>query len=350
MKTGISVYLSSSREDIERVFERGVRAGASYVFTSFLLPDCDYAAYGEKARWLLERVAQTDVSLVADIGPESCQILGVERLEELASKGLSYVRLDYGFSPEDVVRLSETFHIVFNASTVARDEILSWQRAGADFSRFAACHNFYPKPLTGLSVEEVTRVNTRLAGFGFETMAFIPGDGELRGALFEGLPTLECQRVRRADVALNMLELSQGCGSDVVLVGDPDLSDEGWASFAEVSDGYVIVRCELDPAYSYLRGQIHHDRFDPSALVFRSMESRTTLKPEHVTADAGAGKARPVGTIAVSNDGYGRYQGEVEISRADVAGDSRMNVVGHVADEDVRLLPYITHGFGLKFV
>ena len=350
MKTGISVYLSSSRESIERVFDRGVRSGASYVFTSFLLPDCDYAAYGEKARWLLERASQTDVSVIADIGPESCSILGVDRLEELASKGLSHVRLDYGFSPEEVVRLSETFHIVFNASTVSRDEIVSWRRTGADFSRFAACHNFFPKPLTGLAVEEVTHVNTRLAGFGFETMAFIPGDGELRGAIFEGLPTLECQRTRRADVALNMLELAQGCGCDAVMVGDPDLTDAGWESFAEISAGYVSVGCSVAPEYSYLLGQVHHDRFDPSALVFRSMDSRMALRPKSVAADEGAGKPRPAGSIAVTNAGYGRYEGELEIARVDLAGDARMNVVGQVNDVDLRLLPYITHGFGLKLV
>lgn len=350
MKTGISVYLSSPREAIERVLDRGARSGASYVFTSFLTYDNDHAAFGEKARWLLERAAQADISVIADIWPDSCSILGVDRLEELADKGLSYVRLDYGFSPEDVVRLSKTFHIVFNASTVSREEVVAWRHAGADFSRFAACHNFFPKPLTGLSAEEVARANTRLAGFGFETMGFIPGDGELRGPIFDGLPTLESQRARRSDVALNMLELAQGCGCDVVMVGDPDLTDAGWENFAEISAGYVSVGCSVAPAYSYLLGQVHHDRFDPSALVLRSMDSRMALRPESVEADGGAGKPRPAGSIAVTNAGYGRYEGELEIARVDLAGDARMNVVGQVNDADLRLLPYITHGFGLKLV
>lgn len=74
-----------------------------------------------------------------------------------------------------------------------------------------------------------------------------------------------------------MLELAHGADCDIVLVGDPDLSDAGWAQFAQVSAGYVDLQCELESGYAYVRGQIHHDRPDSSVLIFRSQESRTTL-------------------------------------------------------------------------
>ena len=249
-----------------------------------------------------------------------------------------------------VAELSGVFRIVVNASTVSSDEIASWCEAGADVTRFAACHNFYPKPYTGLALEDIARVNLRLAALGFEIMAFVPGDANVRGPVFEGLPTVEAQRGRASKVALNMLELAHGADCDIVLAGDPDLSDAGWTQFAHVSAGYVDLQCELEPGYAYVRGQIHHDRPDSSTLIFRSQESRTTLKPDSVPMDAGAGLSRKTGSIAVSNSGYGRYEGELEIARVDLPGDERMNVAGHITPEAMELLPFIKRGFGVRFV
>ena len=97
----------------------------------------------------------------------------------------------------------QVFRIVVNASTVSSDEIESWREAGADVTRFAACHNCYPKPYTGLALEDIARVKLRLAALGFEIMAFVPGDANVRGPVFEGLPTVEAQRGRASKVALN---------------------------------------------------------------------------------------------------------------------------------------------------
>lgn len=75
-----------------------------------------------------------------------------------------------------------------------------------------------------------------------------------------------------------------------------------------------------------------------------------TLKPDSVPTDAGAGLPRKAGSIAVSNSGYGRYEGELEIARVDLPGDERMNVAGHITPEAMELLPFIKRGFGVRFV
>ena len=327
MRTGISVYLSSPLQDIERTIEHGAAAGARYAFTSLHIPEDGGAAYADKVRQVLSLLSARGIALIADVGPRTCDLLGLERMEDLRDLGLEYLRLDYGFSAQRAAELS-----------------------GADVTRFAACHNFYPKPYTGLALEDVARTNLRLAALGFEIMAFVPGDANVRGPVFEGLPTVEAQRGRAPKVALNMLELAHGADCDIVLVGDPDLSEAGWAQFAQISAGYVDMPCQLDPGYSYLLGQVHHDRPDSSALIFRSQESRTSLKPDSVPTDTGAGLPRKTGSIAVSNSGYGRYEGELEIARVDLPGDERMNVVGHIAPEAMELLPFVKRGFGVRFV
>lgn len=279
MKTGISIYLSSPLQDIERTIERGaaaVRATRS--------PRCIFPRMGER------RMPIRSVMCCRCFPPAALRSLPMWGLARAICSGLSASRTcaiwgwntfvwTMALAPSGIAELSGVFRIVVNASTVSSDEIASWREAGADVTRFAACHNFYPKPYTGLALEDIARVNLRLAALGFEIMAFVPGDANVRGPVFEGLPTVEAQRGRASKVALNMLELAHGADCDIVLVGDPDLSDAGWAQFAQVSAGYVDLQCELEPGYAYVRGQIHHDRPDSSVLIFRSQESRTTLKP-----------------------------------------------------------------------
>ena len=331
------------------MIERARRAGATMAFTSMHIPEEEGVDYRRDARHLLGVLRDAGMSLIVDVGPETCEKLGCSRIEDLADLGITHVRLDYGFSPEETVRLSRTFHIVCNASTVTKAELAAWRAAGADLSRFAACHNYYPKRFTGLALEDVRVMNERLAAFGFETIGFVPGDGDLRGPLHEGLPTVEAHRGQRDDVALNMLEMAFAAGCDTVLVGDPGLSDASWNRFSQVSAGYVELACSLDEGYGYLLGQVHHDRPDSSAHVIRSQESRTSLRPPCIVeVDAHAGRARPRGSVAVSNSEYLRYEGELEIARVDLPGDTRMNVVGQVAEHDCRLLPYIRNGFGFK--
>ena len=351
MKTGCSVYFSAGVERNEQIIERARRAGATMAFTSMHIPEEEGVDYKRDARRLLRALRDAGIELIVDVGPETCEKLGCSRIEELADLGITHVRLDYGFSPEETVRLSSTFHIVCNASTVTKAEFSAWRAAGADFSRFAACHNYYPKQHTGLALEDVRAMNDRLSAYGFETIGFVPGDGELRGPLHEGLPMIEAHRERKDDVALNMLEAAFGAGCDRVLVGDPDLSEGSWKRFGQICAGYVELGCELADGYEYLRGQVHHDRPDSSARIIRSQESRTSLKPgSPVAPDAGAGAFRPAGSIAVSNSDYLRYMGELEIARVDLAGDARMNVAGQVSAADMRLLPYIRNGFGFKLV
>ena len=351
MKTGVSVYFSNGIEYNERIIEKARQAGASYAFTSMHIPEEAVVDYERDARHMLKLLNEAGMALIVDVGPETCEKLGCSSIEELEDLGITHIRPDYGFTPEQTVELSRRFHIVCNASTVSREEITAWQHAGADLSRFTACHNYYPKPYTGLELAYVRSVNERLRTLGFEAIGFVPGDADLRGPLYEGLPMIEAQRNRRDDVALNMLESGVGGCCDAVLVGDPGLSDRGWKTFSQISQGYVDLHADVAYTYEYLYGQVHHDRPNSSEFIIRSQESRTTLRPtREITPDAGAGAHRPVGSIAISNCEYLRYEGELEIARCDLPGDSRVNVIGRVHERDVRFLPFIRQGFGVRFI
>lgn len=350
MQTGISLYFSEGIEQNECTIERAHAAGVTFAFTSLHIPEETGVAYADAARHLLACCQDAGIDLMVDVSPVTLDKLGCSHIEDLLELGITTVRLDFGFSARETVELSHSFRIVFNASTITTDDIRAWQAAGADFTRFAACHNFYPKRYTALSIDEVRRINQRLANLGFTTMGFVPGDDKLRGPLFEGLPTVEKHRDQKERVALNMLELSVAGETDVVLVGDPGLSDGAWNALSRLSAGYLPLRAEIQEPYAYLYGQIHHDRPDSSEYVFRSPESRTTLAPSAPFEPDAQAEPRPCGSIAISNAAYGRYAGEMEISRVDLPADPRMNIAGAVIDADRAFLPYLVRGMGIKLM
>lgn len=342
MKTGISIYLSSGPEKNEEVIHKAHAAGVTYGFTSLHIPEEEYSDYKEKVIHLLKLCSCAGISLSVDVDNETPSRLGIAKMEDLLQYGVSSIRLDYGFTDSEVVELSKNFHIVWNASAVTLADIRKWEKLGADVSKFTACHNYYPKPYTGLSLSRVKEINAGLKAYGFETEAFVPGDKDFRGPLYEGLPTVEDHRNCKEDLCVNMLELYQAY-SDIVLVGDVDLSEEGWSSLKSLSRDVIPLRAdfyeEFDDIAQSIRGRVSHERPDSSEYVIRSCESRSwfkdmTIQPQN-TIECRSG------SICISNDGYLRYKGEVEICRLKRPADNRVNVIGRIKDKDIRLIPYI---------
>ncbi len=349
---GISLYLSGGYAANEAVVRKASRAGVRHAFTSLHIPEETGIDYRREVRRLLDLCREAGISLMADVSARTLQKLGCQDFDEVAALGVTHARLDFGFDARQVAALSRSFHVTFNASTVTRSDVVAWRAAGADLSNFAACHNYYPKRLTGLSLERVAHTNARLKELGLQVMAFVPGDATLRGPLHEGLPTIEVHRGDKGDgLARDMLELfSAGC--DVVFVGDPDVSKAMWERMDEFGRGYVSLRARLDEGFRYLYGRVQHDRFDSSPYVIRSQESRLwDDTPSPKAPDFGSeGKTCSVGDVIVSNATYGRYSGEVEIARKAFALDARDTVAGHVDERDLTFLPFVCHGAGFRLV
>lgn len=343
---GISLYLGSGYETNRRVVEKAAQAKVKYAFTSLHIPEESVGDYAAEVKALLDLCGQNGISLIVDIGPRTVEKLGYRQISDLKQTAITHLRVDYGFSFEQIIALSEDFNIVFNASTLLEPDIRALRRLGADFTRFSACHNFYPKPLTGLSLQKTRAINENLRRLGMTTMAFIPGDGALRGPLHEGLPTVE--EHRGGEVRMNLLQLEKECLTEICLVGDIDLSDTGWKAVGELAQGYVSLKAGIRPEYEYVKEQIHHDRPDSSEYVIRSQESRGyatqgKLFPAEPVA------LRKMGSISVGNETYLRYSGELEIARRDLKPESRVNLIGHVDESCLKYLPYITDGMGFRF-
>ena len=345
MNTGVSIYFSSGREFNEALIEKARKAKVKHGFTSMHIPEEDEKGYREDAKALFKSCREAGIALTIDVDPTTPERLGLKSMAELKELGVESLRLDFGFDDSDVVELSKLFHIVWNASTVSVNEVKRWETLGACIDNFSACHNYYPKKYSGLSLERVKEINSELKMLGMRTEGFVPGNKVLRGPIKEGLPTVEEHR-ELDDILLSFLQMYDA-KTDIVYIGDCDIFDSDWAKLVDLSDGFV----RLHTSYlneERLKGIIQHDRPDSSEYVIRSQESRlwdfnTSVVPRNAV-DA------KVGDIRMANDLYLRYRGEVEICRKPIRSDERVNVIGHVEESDLVYIPYIKNGMGFMFV
>ena len=225
MQKGISLFpgmgypLSASLDYLRLARE----AGFTRLFTSLHIPEADGATLLEEFRQIAAAAAALGFSITADISPGTFRLLdaGLENLDPLRALRLDALRLDFGFSPAEIACWTrETgFCIELNASTLERSTLDAILASGADASRLQACHNYYPRPETGLSWALFRERSLMFRERDIPVAAFIPSLKNPRGPLAEGLPTLECHRRVKALTAVKQLAYSGLV--DSIMFGDP---------------------------------------------------------------------------------------------------------------------------------
>jgi uncharacterized protein len=347
LEIGFSIYASSGSELNTRILEKVWDADFSYAFTSLHIPEEATPEMREVQHDLLQSLRDLNVEVIADIGPRTLHDLKMTSFQELKQYPITHLRVDYGFSIAEIAKIAQDFIIVLNPSTFATEDFFELLKLGVPHDRLVACHNFYPKQLTGLSMRKVAESNRFFKYNGIKTMVFIAGDGLKRGPIFEGLPTVE--ELRNVAPLEAALILHDQTFSDVVLVGDIDLSDESWEQLIALSHGYVTLPCTLDEEYSELYSKISHDRQDSSTAVIRTQESRIYASLGKWVAPLGAVDIAS-GSILIGNKNYARYSGELEIARIALPDEPRKNKIGKVAASALGLLAYIHSGMGFMLV
>lgn len=316
---GVSVYAGMDMPEIPAYLKKAARLGARKVFTSLHIPEASPQLMGEFFT-ILDCCAAEGLSLYADTSAGYYHRLPFDRCPNLA------LRLDFGFSDSEVAELAQKHLLVLNASTLNEGQIGRLRAAGLDWSRLSLCHNYYPRPETGLSPKFFHEKNKLYASMGLEVDAFMAGSRWKRPPLGEGLPTIERHR------GLSPLTAAQEClalGASCVLFGDM-ASDKELEEAALLQEGrWVLPVRWRDAENSALKTMEHRNRADPGEGLIRSELSRGAL--EEPPAPKGCGP-RPRGSITVDNKLYGRYAGELHITAKDFPADPRVNVLGHMAD------------------
>ena len=335
---GRSVYLTTfdqQREMLERSAEADAMVFLSLHISEEFSPD--YCRQAERVcLWLREAGFRT----IADVSKKTVAQFGEPDLIRLAKRlRLRALRIDYGFTEEEIAALASAMPVVVNASTTTAQ---AGRRIAAAGGLVMAMHNFYPRPETGLDDAFLLETTRALQSAGLGVLAFIPGDRALRGPVHVGLPTLESHRgllpsACYADLALRF-------GVDGVFVGDPGLSEEEARRIRRFcQEGVLSVPALLEPGQEALYGRVFTCRPDSPAGLVRFAESREYSCQGAPVPPSGC-KTRLRGSVTQDNDRYGRYTGELQLCRADYPADERVNVIGRVPERALLLADRIPRG------
>lgn len=355
---GIAAYigLDHSPETIFSYLRLAHQHGYTRLFTSLHIPEADTKRVLSDFHRLFVEATNLGYAITADISPQALSLLGAS-LTDLASLkevGLSAIRLDYGFAPEQIAAITRSsgLEVEINASTVTAAALDQICKAKANLTKIRACHNYYPRPETGLSFPLFAERSRLLRSYGIPVLAFIPSLSSPRGPLFAGLPTLEKHRLMSPQLAAKELLACQLV--DGLLFGDPLAKESELAAVAALDSGsielQVVVETDITSAErEILFTNAHTNRTDPGEWVIRSQEARHICK---AVIPARTALSRQAGAVTIDNQEYLRYMGEMQLILSPLPADRRVNVAAHIVPEEVFLLSYIQPGgtFRLKEV
>lgn len=349
---GMSVYLSENLENISVFLDKIIENDIKTIFTSLHIPEYDSKNALSKMEFISNKIKNRNIDLIVDISINTLNIFDLnieEMILLLKSYGIKNVRVDYGFSIKDIKNISGHFNIILNASTIDDKYCDSLKNEGINLENLTVCHNFYPRPETGLSDKFFIKKNNYFRAKGFKIQVFIPGENK-RGPIFEGLPTLEKHRKYSPFEAY--LDFVKNYDIDQIFVGDVGLSDNSIKRILKFENENLIeLKLEFlikpDNYLDKIFWDVHQNRLDYSELVVRSTKSREEIREKISPQNT---IERIAGSITIDNEKYLRYNGEIQITIVDLNKDDRVNVIGKIVDEDVKLLKYIIDDVKFRFI
>jgi len=316
----------------------------SFVFTSLHIEEeINREDYALKVDQMLKSLKQAGYKILADVSKRTLSALSFSSFQALKDYyDIDAFRLDFGFTFEEMVEMSQIGTICVNASM--QESGLQQLHQKAKYP-LLAMHNFYPRSETGLDLAQLSAKNRIFNQLQIPVLAFMPSNIMKRGPLHEGLPTCE---VHRLGSPLSSLIELLSCGSSGVVVGDGVLSPQlTQICLLYLNEGIVSLPIKVSDDYAYLYHQVMTIRDDSPSLVCRLLESRLyatqgqVIEPNHCVK-------RIKGSLTIDNKRYLRYSGEIQILKEDFKADDRVNVIGYVTQID--LLRVLEAGMKVRFI
>lgn len=323
--------------------------GVTDYFTSLKMPEADVLAdLGElRAVGQLQR-AYPSMTVMADFDPRVFSRIGgdVRHLDRVRELGLTHLRLDGGFGPEEIVQLVEAgrtagIEVVLNAAPLTEQALQDLQTAGVSLEGRVAVHNYYPRLDSGVTEAFVDQKSRLLARYGLVVMGFVASQHHRRFMTREGLPTLE--RHRTVSPHRAAAEWFTRRWASTVYIGDQtDDADELTRLVEMARDPRMLLRVHVhpgarEPEKAVAFGRIHTHLRGDFAVMYRARADRQQPVAQQIEPQLNPAP-RPRGTVGVDNVLYPRFAGELHIMREDRPADPRVNVVGEVVDADLPFL------------
>lgn len=345
---GLSIFLGDELTSQKKLYIHQMKeAGFTRVFTSLHIPEEDSEQYIQRLNTLGSLLKEWNMELIADVSKKALEKIGIssrsaQSLEQVKQTGVAGLRVDYGFSNEEIAFMSQHIKVVLNASTITENDVAELTHYKAQFPEMFAMHNYYPRPETGLDKKQFQQKNQWLKTMGFTVAAFVSGDKELRGPLYQHLPTLEDHRnIHPLAAAIDLLT---DCQVDDVYIGDPEIDEITREQFNHyINESAIIFYADAVDQSPYFKNVLglHQNRWDPAKDVLRSAEARFK-KIEPIAPYATIKRRR--GSITIDNEKYQRYMGEIQVVVHDLPADEKVNVAGQIRTYDQSLLDWCKAG------
>lgn len=357
MAKGISVFtgMKYTLEENISYIKKSKELGFDNIFTSLHIPEANYEKTTEEFKVIVALANDLDMHIIADISPRAFTFLSADmnNLKAIKDMGIYGVRVDFGFSPREISNFTHNKYnlkIEINASTVTEIFFIELEKYNPNYEMLRACHNYYPRLNTGISLDTFNKKNKMLEKRNIKISAFIPSLVNKRAPIFEGLPTLEKHRF--ADPYVSAKELF-ALRMENVIFGDSIPSDDEIKKVGEIDNNILEFRVHLNNCSplekKIIFGDIHENRPDSAEDVIRSTKARSCLLDTDIICPHD-NILRSIGCITIDNKDYLRYSGELQIVKKILPPDNRVNVVGTIYADDLILLNYIDDEKKFKFI
>ena len=357
MGKGISIFtgMKYTLEENVTFIKRSKGLGFDNIFTSLHIPEANYEKAIEEFKVIVALANNLNMHITADISPRAFAFLGVDmnNLKAIKDMGIYAVRVDFGFSPQEISNFTHNkcdLKIEINASTITERFFNELEKYNPNYEMLTACHNYYPRLNTGISIETFNKKNQMLQKRNMKISSFIPSLVNKRAPIFEGLPTLEKHRF--FDPYVSAKELF-ALDMENVIFGDSIPSDDELKSVGEIDENVLEFRITLNQCSliekKIIFGAIHENRPDCAEDVIRSTNSRVGINCGDVIYPHD-NISRTIGSITIDNKDYLRYSGELQILKKTLPPDNRVNVVGNIYADDLVLLKYIDDETKFKLI
>lgn len=349
MSCGFSVYfgLDNTKEENIKLLKDAHAFGFSRIFTSLHIPEANYDVLKLEVNEFFKLAKEYDMDIISDISPNTFKFLNLEDmdLKGLRNMGIKTVRIDFGYSEEEIANMSKNSYdikIQLNASTIIEAFFNNLDKYSPNYENIDALHNFYPRVGTGISEECMIMKNELLKKRGINPCAFVQSNNRKRSPLKDGLPTLEDHRNLGVREAANHLF---ALGNTSVFIGDSLPSSTELRELVALNPEVIELDIEVKTENKIilrLLNEVYSSRTDEARDAIRASESRLILNGDIIEPFNTVKKE--YGDITIDNKDYLRYMGELQIIKNAQKEDIRTNVVASVLQKDFYLLKYIHSG------
>lgn len=340
IKIGYSIYTGLDDYPLEKNLEYlklGKKYGVEFIFSSAHIQEANSAF--DDLQQIVNEAAKLGMKLIIDVSKPM-----MDRFK--MPENLYSLRLDYGFTKEDIVELSKTSKckIELNASTLSKETIDRLIEMGLNVQNVRTSFNFYPKLYTGHDIEFAKEKTDLFKSYGFTVLAFIPSHAGFRPPMYEGLPSVEAHRKMSTALAIEELK---SIGVDEIAFGDAYVSEEELSILQKHQVEEIILPftpADNMPAefMSHLDG-VFGSRSDYNDLMLRCTSKRGKEEIQSFNTIE-----RNVNDVTIDNSGFARYKGEINIITKPLEKDPRVNVIGKVELTEI-IVKCIKRGHKFRF-